>query len=99
VDNLFWERVAFIMWRGGRLEAQQRPSLSTRHPDGAPVAVEENAAAVIKLLFGRLIAKGRKVIVCLLVGEEEDQAQELAMMMMPFNCSYRNKNEDGYGPR
>jgi hypothetical protein len=27
----------------------------------------------------RLIPKGRKVIVCLLVGEEEDQAQELAM--------------------
>jgi hypothetical protein len=52
---------------------------STRHPYGAPVAVEEDAAAVTKLLFVRLIAKGRKVIVCLLVGEEEDQAQELAM--------------------
>jgi hypothetical protein len=52
---------------------------STRHPDGAPVTVEEDAAAVTKLLFVRLIAKGRKVIVCLLVGEEEDQAQELAM--------------------
>jgi hypothetical protein len=32
-----------------------------------------------KLLFVCLIAKGRKVIVCLLIGEEEDQAQELAM--------------------
>jgi hypothetical protein len=51
----------------------------TRHPDGAPVAVEEKTAAVTKLIFVRLIAKGRKVIVCLLVGEEEDQAQELAM--------------------
>jgi hypothetical protein len=59
--------------------ATKRRSLSTRHPDGAPVAVEEDAAAVTKLLFVRLIAKGRKVIVCLLAGEEEDQAQELAM--------------------
>jgi hypothetical protein len=59
--------------------ATQRRSLSTRHPDGAPVAVEEDAAAVTKHLFVRLIAKGRKVIVCLLVGEEENQAQELAM--------------------
>jgi hypothetical protein len=42
--------------------ATQRRSLSTRHPDGAPVAVEEDAAAVTKLLFVRLIAKGRKVI-------------------------------------
>ncbi len=33
----------------------------------------------VKLLFVRLITKGRKIIVCLLVREEEDQAQELAM--------------------
>jgi hypothetical protein len=30
--------------------ATQRRSLSTRHPDGAPVAVEEEAAAVTKAL-------------------------------------------------
>jgi hypothetical protein len=41
--------------------------------------LEQDAAAVTKLLFVCLITKGRKVIVCLLVGEEEEQAQELAM--------------------
>ena len=45
--------------------ATQRHLLSTRHPDGAPVAVEEDAAAVTKLLFVRLISKDRKIIVCL----------------------------------
>jgi hypothetical protein len=49
--------------------ATQRRSLSKRHPDGAPVVVEEDAAAVTKLLFVRLIAKGRKVIVCTLKRE------------------------------
>jgi hypothetical protein len=34
---------------------------------------------VAKLLFVRLISKDLKVVVCLLVGEEEHQAQELAM--------------------
>ncbi len=57
----------------------QRHSLCTCHHDGAPVSVEEDAAAVTKLLFVCLITKGRKVIVCLLVREEADQAQELAM--------------------
>jgi hypothetical protein len=71
-------RVADVATRSGG-GATQRPSLSTRHPDGEPVVVEEDASAVTKLLFVRLIVKGRKVIVCLLVGEEEDQAQELAM--------------------
>ncbi len=37
------------------------------------------AAAVAKLLFVRLISKDLKVVVCLLVGEEEEQTQELAM--------------------
>ena len=48
-------------------------------PNSAPVAVKEDTAAVAKLLFVRLISKDLKVVVCLLVGEEEDQAQELAM--------------------
>ena len=59
--------------------ATQRHSLSTCHPNGAPVAVKEDTAAVAKLLFVLLISKDLKVVVCLLVGEEEDQAQELAM--------------------
>ena len=40
--------------------ATQRHLLSTRHPDGAPVAVEEDAAAVTKLLFVRLITEAAK---------------------------------------
>jgi hypothetical protein len=49
----------------------QHHSLITCHPDGALVAVEEDAAAVTELLFVHLISKGRKVIVCLLVGEKK----------------------------
>jgi hypothetical protein len=64
--------------RGGG-GATQRHSLSTCHPNGAPVAVKEDTVAVAKLLFVRLISKDLKVVVCLLVGEEEKQTQELAM--------------------
>ena len=55
----------------------ERHSLSACHPNGAPVAVKEDTAAVTKLLFVRLISKDLKVVVCLLVGEEEEQTQEL----------------------
>jgi hypothetical protein len=57
----------------------QRDSLSTCHPNGAPVVVKEDTSAVAKLLFVRLISTDLKVVVCLLVGEEEKQTQELAM--------------------
>jgi hypothetical protein len=63
------------LWWG----ATQRHSLSTCHANGAPVAVEEDAAAMAKLLLVCLVTKSRKVIVGLLLGEEEEQAQELAM--------------------
>ena len=56
--------------RGGGC-ATQRHSLSTCHPNGAPVAVKEDTAAVTKLLLVCLVAKSCKVIVGLLVGEEE----------------------------
>jgi hypothetical protein len=48
--------------------ATQSHSLSTCHPDGALVLLEENAATVTKVLFVRLMTKGRKIIVlsCLL---------------------------------
>jgi hypothetical protein len=59
--------------------ATQRHSLSTCHPDGAPVLLEEDAATVTKLLAVRLITKGLKIIFCLCVGYEENQAQELAV--------------------
>jgi hypothetical protein len=45
---------------------------------GASVAVEEDAAAMAKLLLVCLVTKSCKVIVNLLVGEEEEPAQELA---------------------
>ncbi len=67
-----------VATRGGG-SATQRHSLSTCHPDGAPVLLEEDAATVTKLLAVRLITKGLKIIFCLCVGYEENQAQELAM--------------------
>ena len=51
--------------------ATQRYSLSTRQTDGAPVAVEEDAAAMAKLLLVSLVAKSCKVVVGLLVGESD----------------------------
>jgi hypothetical protein len=42
--------------------------MSTCQPDGAPFLLEEDAATVTKLVFVRLITKGRKIIVCLFVG-------------------------------
>jgi len=60
------------------LSHTQRHSMSTCHADGAPVAVEKDAAAIAKLLLVCLVTKSCKVIVGLLVGEEEEQAQELA---------------------
>ena len=47
-------RCSDVATRGGG-GATQRHSLSQCHPDGAPVLVEEDAAAVTKLLFVRLI--------------------------------------------
>jgi hypothetical protein len=40
----------------------QRHSLSTCHADGAPVAVEEDAAAMAKLLGLCLVTKSCKVV-------------------------------------
>ena len=57
----------------------QRHSLSTCHPDGAPVLLEEDAATVTKLLAVRLVPKGLKIVICLFVGYEENQTQELAV--------------------
>ena len=56
-----------------------RHSLGTCHSKGAAVVVEEDATAMTKFCFVRVIAKGLKVIKCLFVGNEVDQAQELAV--------------------
>ena len=53
--------------------ATQLYSLSTRQADGALVAVEEDTAAVAKLLLMSLVAKSCKIVIGLLVGEEEKQ--------------------------
>ena len=66
-------------WRRAVVGAPQRRSLSTRHPDGAPVLLEEDAATVTKLLAVRLVPKGLKIVFCLCVGYEENQTQELAV--------------------
>jgi hypothetical protein len=49
--------------------ATQLHSLSTCHPNDAPVAVKEDTNEVAKLLFVCLISKDLKVVVCLFVGE------------------------------
>jgi hypothetical protein len=41
--------------------------------------LEEDAATVTKLLAVRLVPKGLKIVFCLFVGYEENQAQELAV--------------------
>jgi hypothetical protein len=56
-----------VATRGGG-GATQRHGLSTCQPNGAPDLLEEDAAAVTKLLSVRLITKGRKIVVCLFVG-------------------------------
>jgi hypothetical protein len=70
-----------VATRGGGC-ATQSHSLSTCHPDGAPVLLEENAAT---------ISKDRKIIVILIVGEEEDQAQELAVVAARGRHARRKK--------
>ncbi len=66
--------------RGGK-GTTQRHSLSTCHPDGAPVLLEEDAATVTKLLAVRRVEAGtqRPQNSHLPVGYEENQTQELAM--------------------
>ena len=59
--------------------ATQRYTLGTRQADGAPVAVEEDTAAMAKLLLMSLVAKSCKIVIGLLVGEEEKQTQEFTM--------------------
>ena len=62
--------------RGG---ATHRNGLGTCHSKGAAVVVEEDATAMTKFCFVRVIAKGLKVVNCLFVGNEVEQSQELAV--------------------
>jgi hypothetical protein len=55
-----------VATRGGG-GATQSHILSTGHPDGAPVWLEEDATTVTKLLTVRLITKGLRIIFCLCV--------------------------------
>jgi hypothetical protein len=62
---------------------------ATPQPEHTPgrwytVAVEEDAAAMTKLLLVSLVAKSCKVVVGLLVGEEEKQTQEFTMDTVPM---------------
>ena len=62
--------------RGG---ATHRNGLGTCHSKGASMVVEEDATAVTKFGFVRVITEGLKVISCLFVGNEVEQSQELAV--------------------
>ncbi len=50
-----------------------RNGLGTCHSKGASVVVEEDAKAMTKFCFVRVIAKGLKVINCLFVGNQVEQ--------------------------
>jgi hypothetical protein len=62
--------------RGG---ATHGNGLGTCHSKGASMVVEEDATAVTKFGFVRVITEGLKVISCLFVGNEVEQSQELAV--------------------
>jgi hypothetical protein len=64
--------------RGAR-GATDRNSLSTRGPNGATMLVEVDTAAVTKLLLVWFIAEVREVVGSLLVRNEVEQPQELAI--------------------
>ena len=59
--------------------ATDRDSLSTREANGATMLVEVDTAAVTKLLLVWFIAEVREVVGSLLVRNEVEQPQELAM--------------------
>jgi hypothetical protein len=58
--------------------ATHRHSLSTSH-NGARVLLEEDAAIQTELLLVWLISEGLEIVLGLLVGEEEEQAQEFTV--------------------
>ena len=59
--------------------APDRDSLSTREANGATVLMEEDTAAVTKLLLVWLVVEVREIVGRLLVSDEVEQPQELAM--------------------
>ena len=59
--------------------ATDRNRLSTREPNGATMLVEVDTAAVTKLLLVWFIVEVREVVGSLLVRNEVEQPQELAM--------------------
>jgi hypothetical protein len=59
--------------------APDRDSLSTREANGATVLMEEDTAAVTKLLLLWLIVEVCEIVGRLLVSDEVEQSQELAM--------------------
>jgi hypothetical protein len=75
----------------------ERYSLGARQPNGAPVAVKEDTAAVTKLLLVCLVTKSGKEIVGLLVGEEEKQTQELAMDTRLVSLLVKRQREPRHG--
>ena len=64
--------------RGGC--AAQRYSLGTRQADGALVAVEEDTAAVAKLLLMSLVAKSCKVVIACLLERKKSKRKNSPCM-------------------
>ena len=73
--------------------ATDRNNLSTRSPNGATMPVEVDTTAVTKLLLVWFIAEVREVVGSLLVRNEVEQPQELAINPTRFRPSRGQKRQ------
>ena len=72
--------------------APDRDSLSTREANGATVLMEEDTAAVTKLLLVWLVVEVREIVGSLLVSDEVEQPQELTMNATPEVDMHAGRN-------
>ena len=78
-SNTEWQGTRHSSMTARDVGGTDRNSLSARQANGAAMLVEVDAAAVAVLLLVRLIAEGREVVRRLLVREEVEQPQKLAV--------------------
>ena len=72
--------------------ATDRDSLSTREANGATVLMEEDTAAVTKLLLVWLVVEVREIVGSLLVSDEVEQPQGLTMNATPEVDMHAGRN-------
>ena len=77
--------------------ATDRDSLSTREANGATMLMEEDTAAVTKLLLVWLVVEVREIVGSLLVSDEVEQPQELAVNAPRCRQARRQKRQRPIG--